>query len=73
MRRDRLIKQALRERFLITTDMEESFEAILFDHDAMHFVLADAYSISAKGDRLKIDGQLWLPRARVKYMQAVRG
>ena len=46
---------------------------MLFDWDEGHFILADASSISPKGDRLKIDEYLWLPRARVKYMQALRG
>jgi hypothetical protein len=69
--RDRLIKSAERGRFLVTTDTEESFEGVLVDCDESHFVLADAYSISAKGDRLKIDEHLWLPRSRIKYMQAM--
>ena len=73
MRRDRLIRRAERGRFLVTTDSEETFEGVLVDWDEGHLILADASSVSPKGDRLKIDEYLWLPRARVKYMQALRG
>jgi len=73
VRRDRLIRHAVRSRFLVTLDSEETFEGVLFDWDEGHLILADASSVSPKGDRLKIDESLWLPRARVKYMQALRG
>ncbi|MET4780818.1 hypothetical protein ABIB56_000800 [Glaciihabitans sp. UYNi722] len=68
-RRDRLIRDAERERFLVTLVDGEAFDGILVDWDEGHFVLADADSISANGDRLRIDNSLWLPRSRIKYMQ----
>ena len=68
-RKDRLLLMAERGRFLVTTDSDEAFDGILVEWDELHFVLADTYSVAANGDRLKVDGELWLPRARVKYMQ----
>lgn len=72
-RRDRLIREAERQTFIVTTTDEETYSGILYDWDESHFVFADAEMIAANKDRLKIDGSLWLPRTRIKYMQAVRG
>jgi hypothetical protein len=72
-RRDRLIRAAERERFLVTMVDDEAFSGVLLDWDEGHFVLADAESVAPTGDRLSIDHYLWLPRPRIKYMQAVRG
>jgi hypothetical protein len=69
-RRDRLIRSNLRTRFLVTLKSEDTFDGVLLDHDESNFVLADASAVSTKGDRVPVDGHLWLPRADVKYMQA---
>ena len=69
--RDRLVKLALRNRFLVTTDTEEAFDGVLVDWNENFFVLEDAWSVAGSGDRLRIDTALWLPRPRIKYMQAV--
>ena len=71
MRRDRLVDRALRRRFLVTTDSEEAFDGVLTDWNENFFVLEDASSVAATGDRLRIDTALWLPRGRIKYMQAI--
>lgn len=70
-RPDRLIRSALRTRYLITMTNDEAFDGVLFDADDMHLVLADASQLSRNGDRLQVDGHLWLPRFNVKYMQAL--
>lgn len=72
MRRDRLIRDAERTRFLVTTTDEEAFDGVLIEWDESHFVFANADAIAANGDRLKLDNNLWLPRVRIKYMQAIR-
>lgn len=72
MRRDRLIRDATRSRFLVTTTDDEAFDGVLIESDEAHFVFADAEAVAANGDRLKLDNNLWLPRARIKYMQAIR-
>lgn len=69
--RDRLVKLALRHRFLVTTDTEEAFDGVLTDWNENFFVLEDTWNVSANGDRLKLDTALWVPRVRIKYMQAV--
>lgn len=71
-RKDRLLLMAERGRFLVTTDTDEVFEGILIEWDEGHLVLVDVASISVKGDRLKVDGEIWVPRARVKYMQSIK-
>jgi len=72
MRRDRLIKDATRSRFLVTTTDAEAFDGVLLESDDAYFVFANAEAIAANGDRLKLDNNLWLPRVRIKYMQAIR-
>lgn len=68
-RRDRLIRQSLRSRFLVTLHSGEAFEGVLLDFDESSFVLADATAVSPTGDRATVDGHLWLPRSGVVYLQ----
>lgn len=70
-RRDRLVRALERRRFLITTDTDETFDGVLTDWDDVFFVYQDVWSVVPNGDRLHLDTALWLPRARIKYMQAV--
>lgn len=73
MRKDKLLLQAERGRFLATlnTQPEEAYEGLLLDWDESHYVFGDAYQVAVKGDRLKIDHELWLPRQNVKYLQRI--
>lgn len=71
-RRDRLVRQMFRTRYLLTLDTGESFDGLLLDADESYLVIGDAESIAANGDRLKVDGSLWIPRARLVYMQSSR-
>lgn len=68
---DRLIRSKIRSRYLATLDTEETFEGVLIDVDDYHLVLADVVSLAANGDRVAVDGQLWLPRIGVKYLQTL--
>jgi hypothetical protein len=70
-RRDRLVRALERRRFVITTDTDETFDGVLTDWDDVFFVYEDVWSIAANNDRLHLDSSLWLPRARIKYLQAV--
>lgn len=72
MRPDRLLRRAIRSRYLVTLDSGEAFDGVLIDSDEWHIVLADAESVAANGSRLKIDGHLWLPRPSITYMQQPR-
>lgn len=69
MRHDRLLKDMLRKRYLVTTVDGDVFDGLLLDADDEHLMLADAQAVAANGDRMKIDGHLWLPRFNVTYMQ----
>lgn len=71
MRPDRLIRGMLRTRYIVTLSTEETFEGVLIDADDRHLVLADVVTLAANGDRLAVDGNLWLPRSGVKYMQTL--
>jgi len=66
--RDRLIRQALRERFVVTMRTKETFEGLLLEADDKTVRLTDAHVLDGK-TRLSVDGDLYLPRAEVSYMQ----
>ena len=68
MRRDRLLTQLLRERFLVTLTTGESFDGLLDRWDESTIELADPYAVTGK-NRVSVDGHLYLPRSRVAYMQ----
>jgi small nuclear ribonucleoprotein (snRNP)-like protein len=65
--RDRLIRKALRERFVVTLTSGETFDGLLIDVDDRTLTLANAHAISG-AERVKVDGLLYLPRP-VAYMQ----
>lgn len=69
-RTDRLVRQHLRDRFLVTLKTAEAFDGVLVDADDGHLVLADAGQVDGKGQRIPVDGHLWLQRGNVAYMQA---
>lgn len=67
-RRDRLVRQSLRERFIVTLTGGESFSGLLFDIDEKTLHLVDAKALDGKSS-VPVDGALFLPRDRVAYMQ----
>lgn len=69
MTRSRLIRRALRERFVVTMASGETFEGILRELDKRHLVLVDAGAIDADAGRRPVDGELWLPADQIRYMQ----
>ena len=73
-RRDQLIRQAVRERFVVTMHSKETFEGLLLDVDEKTIRLTDAYALNGR-DRMSVDGDLYLPRTEVSYLQRpeVRG
>lgn len=68
-RADRLVRSHLRERYLVTLNDGTAFDGLLMDADATTIVLVDAQQVAPNGDRLQVDGQIWLPRSGVAYMQ----
>ena len=65
--RDRLLRKALRERFVVTLVSGETFDGLLIDVDDRTLTLANASAISGT-ERVKVDGLLYLPRP-IAYMQ----
>ena len=72
MRADRLIRSTMRERVVVTLDSEETFDGLLLEADDRHIVLGDVEQVAPNGDRVKVDGHLWVPRLNVRYMQRPR-
>ncbi|HJQ00089.1 MAG TPA: hypothetical protein VJ851_00685 [Jatrophihabitans sp.] len=68
-RRDRLLRQFLRERFVVTLKNGETFDGLLDDHDESTLEFLDVHAIAAGGRRSEVDGRLYLPRAEIAYMQ----
>lgn len=68
MGRDRLLRSMLRERFVVTLRGGEAFEGLLIDADDKTIRLADAWTV-AQSRRHSIDGDLYLARAEVLYLQ----
>lgn len=71
--RDRIIRRTLRERFVVTLHGGESFEGILMDADAKTIHLVDGFLIDPKRSRVPVDGDLYLPRIEVAYLQRPGG
>jgi hypothetical protein len=68
-RPDRVVRSHLRTRFLITTHQNKTWDAVLMDADERSLLLADTELVNADGTRTKADGQVFLPRSDVAYMQ----
>jgi len=72
MRRDRLIRQSFRERFVVTLQSGESFEGLLLEADEKTLHLVEARALDGKSS-VPVDGALFLPRAQVSYLQKPGG
>lgn len=68
LKRDKLIRAALRERFIATLRNGETFDGLLLDADEKTYRFANAYAVDAKG-RVSVDGELFIPREEVIYIQ----
>lgn len=72
MGRDRLVRRALRERFVVTMQSGSTFEGLLLDADENTVTMADAFALNGTS-RVAVDGVLYLPRFDVAYMQRPTG
>lgn len=66
--RDRILKSHLRQRFVVTLKSGESFEGLVLDADSRVLVVGDASAHVADGPA-RVDGQLFLDRSDVAYLQ----
>lgn len=68
-RADRIVKKYVRDRFVVTMKDGQTWNGLLTDADTVTLSLADVQAISPDGSRVKADGEIFLPRADVAYMQ----
>jgi hypothetical protein len=68
VRRDRLLREHLRHRFVITMKTGETFDGLLNDQDESTVEFVDAGVLTRDG-RVVVDGALFLPRAGIAYLQ----
>lgn len=73
MRSDRLLRGILRERFVITLRGGESFDGLLVDADPKTVRFVDAFAIDDKQGRVSVDGELFIPRSEIVYLQKPGG
>lgn len=67
--RDRLLKKALRERFLVTLKSGETFDGLLDEWDQSHLTFVDAHAHMEQGKPVSVQGALWVDRANLAYAQ----
>jgi hypothetical protein len=66
--RDRLVRQALKERFVVTLKSGEAFDVLLLAVDDKTIRATNAFALG-EGTRVAVDGELYLPREGIAYMQ----
>lgn len=68
-RRDRLIRKHLRERFIATLLNGDTFDGLLIEADSKTYRFTNTYAVDPQNNRLSVDGDLFLPRNEVAYLQ----
>ena len=71
-RRDRLLRQVHLGRFIVTLTTGETFDGLLADADDHTVKLVGAFAIDEK-NREQVDGDLYLPREKIAYLQNPEG
>ena len=71
-RRDRLLRQVHLQRFVITLGSGETFDGLLADADDNCVRLVDVFAVDEKS-RVSVDGEMYLPRLNISYMQNTGG
>lgn len=66
---DKLLREHLSERFVVTLDDETTFVGLLRDVDDRVLSLVDVVQLAPNGDQVRVDGQLYVERFRIAYMQ----
>lgn len=69
MRRDRLLKERLMDRFVVTLDSGQTFEGLLAAVDENTVRLVDAGVVGLGTQRTPVDGELYLERSRISFLQ----
>ena len=71
-RRDRLLRQVHFQRFIVTLVSGDTFDGLLADADDNSVKLVGAFAID-DNNRASVDGDLYLPRTQIAYMQSPGG
>ncbi|HET6908318.1 MAG TPA: hypothetical protein VFH54_03185 [Mycobacteriales bacterium] len=69
--RDRLLKKAVRDRFVVTLKSGQAFDGLLDEWDHSHYLFVDAHALTDEGARqpVSVHGELWVDRGNVAYLQ----
>lgn len=68
---DRIVRKSVRREYLVTNVHDETYRGLLVDADERTIILAHVSQIvGADGREVEIAGQVFLPRASIKYMQS---
>lgn len=70
--RDKLIRRNLLQRFVVTLKGGETFDGLLAEVDEKTLRMVNASAIG-KNSRIGVDGELFIPRTDVAYMQKPGG
>ena len=65
---DRMLRLQVNERFLVTMTSGETWDGQLKDTDDEHLVLRGVKALEG-GAWVPVDGEIWLPRLSISYMQ----
>jgi len=68
MRKDRLLRALLMDRFTITLRNGASFDGLLAGVDEKTVRIVDAFALDGK-NRMSVDGELFIPRPEIVYLQ----
>lgn len=67
--RDRLLKKAVRDRFVVTLKSGQAFDGLLDQWDHSHYAFVDAHALGEGVSPVPVSGALWVDRANVAYLQ----
>jgi len=71
MRRDRIMREYLRHRMVITMKNNATWDGVVMDADERTISLRDVSAVQADGSRVSADGDVLLSRADIAYSQFV--
>jgi small nuclear ribonucleoprotein (snRNP)-like protein len=69
MRADRIVRRLLRTEFVVTMKSGQTWQGVLTEADEHSLALMAVSEIALDGTRTPADGQVFLPRRDVAYMQ----
>jgi len=73
MRRDRILRGLVHQRFVVTDVDGHGYRGLLADADDRVLRLVDTATMGPAGQLVPIDGDFFLERSRVAYMQQIGG